>query len=338
MSKFSEKVGKLSEKAAGWSEKFWPFVLTGVIAAAIAVVWVEVVEDDGGGSDTTDEFVSVLPPSEFLYLDGDKVLTYLSELEGGERGPVVKIAKEVKELKGELGTSGFSVGATSQHESSAESTLVRTEAAGLGLLLDALNDDTEEGVEYESVQLNQPGSLEQLKEGELVRFVTHWLTAPGYIRPYVVVHSAATFGALFPHPRITFAVVPPEQVERPPMIMLPLEFRGLTSERSLLEKDSDGYTGGRVVVYGKVARVFREEHTPCRVGIVCGVYTDFATREVWKSPIEQASNYVIEHVSHNCVSRATEEVSGRECFLAELEHQTELSAPGAVIVPIAILK
>jgi hypothetical protein len=47
---------------------------------------------------------------------------------------------------------------------------------------------------------------------------------------------------------------------------------------------------------------------------------------------------VIEHVSHNCVSRATEEVSGRECFLAELEHQTELSAPGAVIVPIAILK
>jgi len=366
MSKFSEKVGKVSEKAAAWLGKFWPFVLTGVIAAAAAVVWVEVVEDDGGGSSQTDEFVSVLPPSEFLYLDGDKILTYLSELEGGERGPVVKIAKEVKELKGEVGTSGFSIGATSQHESSAESTLVRTEAAGLGLLLRELKDDTKTGVRYEPVKLNKPGSLEQLREGELVRFVTHWLTAPGYIRPYVVVHSAATFGALFPRrpgdvvsaekaeqqgelakafahqvgpdPRITFAVVPPQQVEPPPTIMLPLEFDGLTSERSLLEKDSDGYTGGRVVVYGKVARVFREEHTPCRVGIACGVYTDFATREVWKSPIEQASNYVIEHVSHNCVSRATVEMSGRECFLAELEHQTELSAPGAVIVPIAIVK
>jgi hypothetical protein len=356
----------LAEKVSKWRKKYWPFVVTGIIAVVGAVVWVEIVEDNGGGSSQTDEFVSLLPPSEFLYLDGNRILTYLSELEGGERGPVLKIAKEVKELKGEVGVEGVTVGATSQHETSAESTLVRTEAASLGLLLHALKVDTKEGVRYESVHLNEPGSLKQLKEGEIVRFVTHWLTSPGYIRPYVVVHSAATFGALFPRrpgdpasaeqaekqgelakafahqvgpdPRITFAVIPPQQAEGPPMIMLPLDFRGLTSERTLLEKNRDGYTGGRVVVYGKVARVFREEHTPCREGIVCGVYTDFATREVWKNPLEQASNYLIEHVSHNCTMQATQGTNGRDCFLAELEHQTELSAPGAVIVPIAILK
>jgi hypothetical protein len=349
-----------------WVKKVLSYAVAVVIAVVVAVFVVNLTDHGDNSDSQTGDFVSVLPTSEFLYLDGAKILTYLAELEGGERGPVLKIAKEVKELKGEVGAEGFSVGATSQHESSAESTLVRTEAAGLGLLLHALKLDTKHGVKYESVHLDEPGSLAQLKEGEMVRFVTHWLTSPGYIRPYVVVHSAATFGALFPRrpgdlasaqraeeqgelakafahqvgpdPRITFAVNPPPEAEPPPMIMLPLEFGGLTSERTLLEKDRDGYTGGRVVVYGKVARVFKEEHTPCRDGIACGVYTDFATREVWKNPLEQASNYLIEHVSHSCKSLATKDTSGRECFLTELEHQTELSAPGAVIVPIAILK
>jgi hypothetical protein len=347
-------------------KKVAPYAAAVAIAVVIAVLFIRITDDNGDTKSQADEFVSTLPPAEFLYLDGGKILTYLSELEGGERGPVLKIAKEVKELKGEVGADGFSVGATSQHESSAESTLVRTEAAGLGLLLRDLKTDTKRGVKYESVDLDEPGSLARLKEGELVRFVTRWLTAPGYIRPYVVVHSSATFGALFPRrpgdlasaeraeeqgelakafarqvgpdPRISFAVDPPAEAEGPPMIMLPLEFGGLTSERTLLEKDSSGYSGGRVVIYGKVARVFKEKHAPCREGIGCGVYTDFATREVWKNPIEQASNYLIEHVSHSCKSRAVEETSGRECFLAELEHQTELSSPGAVIVPIAILK
>jgi hypothetical protein len=339
-----------------------------VLVIAIAALYLSLTRDGGGPSNQTDDFVSMLPASEFLYLDGGKILTYLAELEGGERGPVTKIAKEVSELKGELSIDGAGVSAVSQHESSAESTLVRTEASALGLLLEALHENDNDGVSYHPVDLRRPGSLYRLREGELVRFVTHSLSAPGYIRPYVVVRDSATLGALFPrelgstgsaehahhqrhlakvfvdqigpNPRITFSISPPEDALGVPTIVMPVNYAGLTTERSLLEKDRERHTGGRLIVFGKVARVFPDEgHHPCHAGPPCAVYTDFATREVWKNPVEQASTYLIEHVSHSCKSQAgTLEITGRECFISELTEQTELAGPGAVIVPIAILK
>ncbi len=332
---------------------------------AFAWVLIEVTKSNGDPADSPAAYETVLPPGEFLYLNGAKILTYLSELEGGESGSVHKLAKEVSELKGSVSAGGFDVGAVSQHETSAESTLVRTEAAELGLLLRDLKENRNKGVDYRSVDLEEPGALAKIREGELVRFVTSSLTSPGYIRPYVVVHGSATFGALFPrrfgnaesarraeeqghrakafvrqigpNPRLAFRIDPPAGGGEVPAIMLPLEYGGLTSERSLLEKDRAGHTGGRVVVYGKVARVFAERE-PCEGGDDCASYTDYATREVWRTPLEQASNYLIEHVSHNCRSEAGDGMSGRHCFLAELSRETELSAPGAVIVPIAIVK
>jgi len=81
-------------------------------------------------------------------------------------------------------------------------------------------------------------------------------------------------------------------------------------------------------------------------------YTDYATRETWKHPLEGASNYLIKHVSHSCATRrskvevrqrkargdAVPPLEGRPCFLRKLDRQTELHAPGAVILPIAIWK
>jgi hypothetical protein len=332
--------------------------VVGLIAVAALVV--SLTRDHGGSNDSGGEFISALPPDEFLYLDGGKILTYLSELEGGERGPVHRIAKEVKELKGTIGTDGFNVGAMSQRETSAESTLVRTEASELGLLLRDLKADSRHGVSYHRVDLSEPGSVTALKEGELVRFVTHSLSAPGYIRPYVVVRDSATLGALFPrkigsvpsaehakqqrhlakvfthqigpNPRITFLISPPERASGVPTILLPLNYSGLTTERSLLEKDRERHTGGRLVVFGKVDRMFPRASSPC------------------ENPIEQASSYLIEHVSHNCKLQAAEAdgdsdggqgskpLKGTECFVSELKKQTEVAAPAAVIVPIAILK
>jgi hypothetical protein len=349
-----------------WLKKVSPFVGTAVVAVIAAAALVFITRQSDDPSPSPNSYETVLPPDEFLYLNGAKILTYLSELEGGETGSIHRLAKEVRVLTGTVGTKGASIGATSQHETSAQSTLVRTEAAELGLLLRDLHEDTKHGVAYAHVSLDEPGSLAELKEGELVRFVTRWLSSPGYIRPYVVVHGTATFGALFPrtnggqasierateqgelakafahqvggNPRVTFMVDPPEEAGNVPKIMLPLNYGGLTTERSLLEKDRAGYTGGRVVVFGKVARVFPEGHARCSEGPACAVYTDFATREVWKHPLEQASNYLVEHVSHNCRSRAAKKETGRKCFLTELENETELPSPGAVIVPIAILK
>jgi hypothetical protein len=343
---------------------------------AIAALIVALEDRDDRSGDSSGGFTSALPVSEFFYLDGAKILTYLSELEGGERGSAHEIVKTLHELKGEIGVEGVTGSAISQHETLAESSIVRTEASELGLLLRDLNENKMHGVSYHNVDITKPGSLTDLKEGELVRFVTRSLSAPGYIRPYVVVRDSATLGALFPRklgseasadhasqqrrlakvfinqigpdPRITFLITPPEETHNVPTIILPISYSGLTTERSLLEKDRAQHTGGRLVVFGKVDRVFGTEECP-EEEPTCNVYTDFATREVWKNPIEQGSSYLINHVSHTCERQLVgdfggidadgpDKITGRECFISELDQQTELSAPGAVIVPIAIVK
>lgn len=350
-----------------------------VIAGLIAVIAVGLF--DGNQRSDAQAFEAPLPPVEFLYLDGARVLDFLSELEGGHVGKVHKISKEIASLNAGGSGGGFAVGASSQHESVADSTVTRTEASLLGLLLNALAENESHGVSFHALELTSPSILKTIREGMLVRFVTHDLLSPGYIRPYVVVRQSATLAALFPQaagdlvgaeraavqrrkaesfarqvgpdPRITFVVSPrtPDSNDTPLKVLMPMRYRNLTEERSLLEKGRDQYTGGRLVVFGKVIRVFRHATAiPCRnQSGRCPEYTDFATREIWRNPLEQASNFLIEHVSHNCVTQRVEAVReelispypsirGRGCFLAKLKRQTELYAPGAVILPIAIYK
>lgn len=364
-------------------KKAAPFAIAAAAAFALAVAYVEF-RDESGASDAQ-SFEARIPVVEFLYLDGPRVLKYLAGLEGGDVGSVRRISKEIEAVSGEIAQGPFTVGASSQRENSAESTVTRTESSALGLLLAKLEDNERDYVRYHDVELNRVSDLETIREGMLVKFVTHHLLSPGYIRPYVVVRQSATLAALFPRgsgnesdatrsaeqqrkaksfarqvgpePRLTFAVAPPPgEGGRRLKILLPMQYRGLTQERSLLEKGPDEYTGGRLVVIGKVIRRFKYR-VHCRNGRCGGKaapeYTDYATRETWRNPLEQASNYLIEHVSHSCKVRRSraelEELSrqrrssvkpleGRPCFLRKLERQTELHAPGAVILPIAIYK
>ncbi len=348
----------------------------GILAAVAAAIGFGValltVGKGGKGSPAT-EFSSRLPPGEFLYLDGPRILTYLYEMEGGDKGSVHQIAGLV---------NSANVGASSQYETKMESTVVRNEASELGLLLRDLAEDNRKGISYHTVHLNRPGSLDEVKEGEIVRFTTHALVGPGYIRPYVVVRDSATLGALFPRelgsresaaialhhrhqaelfahqigpdPRITFLISPGQEEENVPTILMPMRYSALTTERSLLEKDSEKHTGGTVTVFGKVVRTFESEPTSCRPEEdPCPNYTDFATREVWEQPLDHASRYLIRRVSHNCRLQAAEEAArleaesaaqkeaallGRECLVEKLDRQTELFSPSAVIAPLAILK
>jgi hypothetical protein len=348
----------------------------GVAIAVIAIAIVAVKALDKNQSSDAKAFESPIPPVEFLYLDGARILDFLAELEGGEVGAVHRISKEIASVNAGGSGGGFTVGASSQHESVAESTVTRTEASGLGILLNDLARNESHGISFHSVDLTDPRDLENTKtirEGMLVRFVTHELLSPGYIRPYVVVRQSATLAALFPQasgnpvgaeraeeqrrkaesfahqvgpdPRITFVVSPrPKDAGDISMkVLMPMHYRDLTQERSLLEKGRDQFTGGRLVVFGKVIRVFRKKKGSRPD------YTDFATREIWRNPLEQASNFLIENVSHNCKTpriqaqsaapRSTAHpIEGRACFLAKLKRQTALHAPGAVILPIAIYK
>jgi hypothetical protein len=365
-----------------WLKKAAPFALATLVAVGLAVVYFE--SEDGGSS--AEGFEARIPAVEFLYLDGERVLKYLAELEGGDVGSVHRISKEIRQVDVGAEQGGIKVGASSQYETSAESTVTRTESSALGVLLAKLEDNEREYVHYHDIELNRIADLKDVREGMLVKFVTHFLLSPGYIRPYVVVRQSATLSALFPNgggdetavnsaaeqqrraesfvrqigpdPRLTFAVAPPPgEGGRRLKLLLPMRYRGLTEERSLLEKGPDEYTGGRLVVVGKVIRLFKHR-AHCRADGVCGgksepEYTDYATRETWRNPIEGASNYLIDHVSHSCAVRRSKvelrrlrqggedsvrALEGRPCFLRKLARQTELHAPGAVILPIAIWK
>jgi hypothetical protein len=354
-------------------------VLTAGIVAALIVIFFS-----RGGSATPGSFKARIPPAEFVYLDGSKILNFIAELEGGEVGDIHRISKEIDSVNGKASAGPFEVGASSQHETLAESTLTQTEASKLGVLFEDLRKDGAARVSYHPLPLRNASDLARLREGMLVRFTTKYLLAPGYIRPYVVLRQSATLSALFPRepnpqisraqqlkaegfarqigpdPRLTFAVSPPLSEGEGLRLLLPMHYSGLTEERSLLEKGLDDYTGGRLVVVGQVIRIFRkssceEDAALCPNGIA-PEYTDFGTRETWRSPLEHASNYLIDHVSHNCEtprsygetkeyrelnsdsSHLVPAITGRECFLRKLERQTKLFAPGAVIVPIAIYK
>ncbi len=185
----------------------------------------------------------------------------------------------------------------------------------------------------------------------------------------MVVHQSATLGALFPRfagdragakrsererkkaeafanrvgpdPRITFATsLPPSEAEPHPLkILLPMHYLGLTGERSLLEKDQRRYTGGKLVVIGKVVRVFQGEGESS-----VPAYVDYATREIWRTPLEHASKFLVNRVSHSCITGHTlvdteaGAITGRGCLLTKLARQTRVSSPGAVILPLAVYK
>jgi len=359
----------------------------GLAAAVAAVLYVEILGSGKGADDPS--FEAPIPVVEYLYLDGERVLEYLAEVEGGEVGSVKRISQEIQKVEAGATQGPFDVGASSQRVNSAESTVTRTKASALGLLLDKLENNAHDYVDYHDVKLDKAQDIHGIREGMMVKFVTHSLLSPGYIRPYVVVRQSATLAALFPrgpdgngnaeraaeqrrraesfarqvgpNPRLTFAVapLPADGARRTLKVLLPMSYSGLTEERSLLEKGPDDFTGGRLVVFGKVIRLFKHR-VHCKGGRCFGrgapEYTDYATRETWRHPLEGASNYLVEHVSHSCQAPRTpaerrrwwqrhrrhrEKVpplEGRPCFLRKLKRQTALHAPGAVILPIAIWK
>jgi hypothetical protein len=161
-----------------------------------------------------------------------------------------------------------------------------------------------------------------------------------------------------PNPPMAFAVdLRPGKNERRRdalKVLLPARYRYLVGERSMLEKTRGRYVGGELHVVGKVLRLFGEEEgegcekesqSECSLP----AYTDLAAREAWLGPLQHAPHYLINHVSHSCDALPDRTVPksesprwpgirGKHCYVARLKRQTRLSAPGMVILPVAIYK
>jgi hypothetical protein len=292
-------------------------------------------------------------PSEFLYLDNERAAAYLAQLEGG--------VENSKRLTNTLTTSAsvnanagdvLSFGGSSQVESFVEQQVTPTAAAIFFQLLDDLKAEDQ----ISEISIGNLRGIEDEGEGALVSFETDDLRTPVYVNPYLVVRQSGTLPALFPvaseeeaevetveqvrteakgfahevgrNPRLVFAIQGGAAGSQPDFsILMPLHYRQMTDERSLIQNG-----GGRFTVVGKVVRLFdADEQAP---------YVDSPTREAWTQPLKLAPEALIQRASKKCEEEGRLVRPGlrRKCDLDALHEQTQIAGSGAVIIPVAIYK
>jgi hypothetical protein len=339
-----------------------------LIVAVIAAIII-VIAHPGSSADDASSFEATFPPggpAEFLYLDTNRVATYLAQVEGGK----VESEKLTRKLTQSLGAKLTpkelgDVEATKARELSAERTVKPTAASSFFSLRTRLEDA---GVVSEIRPRYFEKDVEPLREGTFVEFKTSALLSPIYINAYLAVLHAGTLAAIFPDStskqaaakaffnevgptgRAVFALQPYKHLpdsasqgrlgRKPFVYLLPITAPLLTSERSLIK-----YGGGTYTVLGKLVRRFPEptsNHHPA--------YVDSATDETWERAIELAPGELLCRTTPACARavrrghglkgpKRTEEVEAtRTHILKTLKEQTTIPNRGAVILPIGIYK
>src|SRR6186997_3534933 len=112
-----ERASTAGKGALSFAQRHLATALVAVVVAVLVVLIAQHQERAGQAA----PFEAPLPPVEFLYLDGPKILGLLSELEGGEVGEVQRVSKETTSTNAKASGAGFDVGADSQYETAAES-------------------------------------------------------------------------------------------------------------------------------------------------------------------------------------------------------------------------
>jgi len=303
-------------------------------------------------------------PAEFLYLDTDRVAAYLGQLDGGIAKSERLTEKLSSENSAKVSGNFFEVGASAQRENFIERQVTPTAAAGFFRLVSFLQEQGD----LHDVSVENLDEFTALPPGSFVRFHSHDVRMPIYANPYFVVRQASTLKALFPtagadsyereqieaerksarsyahqvgpNPRIVLAVTPASSHETI-SYLLPLRYRQLTDERSLIKAGGGGFT-----VIGKLVREFgdrgdrRGRHHP-------PAYVDSPTRETWTNPLEHTPKRLLEYSSSKCrpprgeieaSERERERPTLRTCVMSRLKSQTKIPDAGAVILPVAIFK
>jgi hypothetical protein len=342
-------------------------VLTG-IGVLILLALIYVIAEPGGSTDDAGSFEPSFPPggpAEFLYLDANRVATYLAQVEGGEVESEKLTRKLTQDLSAKVAPKELGgVEATKARELFAERTVKPTAASSFFALRTRLEDA---GV----VSVIRPRYFEEdvepLREGTFVEFKTSALLPPLYINAYLAVLHAGTLAAIFPDSpskqkaaqsffekvgptgRAVFALEPYAQLpdsasegqlgRKPFVYLMPITAPLLTSERSLLK-----YGGGTYTVLGKLVRRFPEptsDHYPA--------YVDSATSETWERALELAPGELLCRTTPGCAEairsgdlddaeRIEQIEDTRQQILTTLREQTKIPSRGAVILPIGIYK
>jgi hypothetical protein len=291
-------------------------------------------------------------PSEFLYLDNQRAAAYLAQLEGGVENSKRLSSTITNKAEASAGAGGFSFGGGSQVESFVERQVTPTAAAIFFQLLDDLRRDDQ----IFETPIDSLRNIRRQGEGAFVTFKTSDLRTPVYANPYLVVRQSGTLPALFPiatkspaerdaveavraaakgfahevgpNPRIVFAIQREPASGQGFNILLPLHYRQLTDERSLIQSG-----GGRFTVVGKVVRIFDARGT--------APYVDSPTRETWTQPLKLAPEPLVRRSTKRCErsnGKFARPQLRRRCDLRVLHEQTQITGRGAVIIPVAIYK
>jgi hypothetical protein len=182
------------------------------LAAVLGVVLVIVLLIDLLADNNQFDLGSVTAPAEYLYLDTERVGSYLAQAENGLTEEEKRTRKEITSLSGEAGLEGVKLGGSVQRERAAEQTVKPTDNSRFYRLLTRLGD---EGVEvngqpalveldFSKSRAEITKSMEKVQQGGFVEIRNARIARPPYVvlyyslRQAVSDRSALTLGILKP--------------------------------------------------------------------------------------------------------------------------------------------
>lgn len=324
------------------------------------------------GSDEESLATDSPPPAEFLYLDAQRALAYLAQMQGGMTTSEQQSRKVNRSVTSQLVLHGLlHAGATSEAEEAAQRVVTPTAASSYVELTDSLEADGDL-VDVEDIGAFREFT-ETVKEGQFVHFTAESMRPPTYVNPYLAVRQPEALNALFPvagspperqqvlavrraarkfvervgdNPRIVFDLRPDGGGVAAVQYLLPVQYAGLSHERSLIKNG-----GGEFQVLGKVVRIFPEsegekdavDSHQAPQGLA---YLDSAARDTWSEPLKHADPELICRAAPQCAQEVAESPDERGVAFDEamdalstgLSTQTQIRSRGAVIIPIAIYK
>jgi hypothetical protein len=355
----SRRKGGVAKAIQRWRKPLL-FLLAAVVAiVAFHLLGFQVTSDGNGGEDG----VATGGPVEFLYLDTGRVASYVAQVSGGSFDQQKVTRKMTDNLDAKVVLTGLGeAGGSRAREVFLERVLKPTDASSFFALQGSLEGENDK---LEDIRLRYfENDIEDLNEGQMVRFETDALLSPLYLNSYLAVKQAHTLEAMFPNseerqqaaegfyddvgrnPRVVFALQPTHRPGSPESggdesfkYLLPMSANGLTKERSLFKNG-----GGQFTVVGKLVRRFqqgRPGQTPA--------YVDSPTLETWEQPLLNEPRELLCRAERHCIEQVRREGlvgeerlpavrAARQRVREALKQQTTIDRRGAVILPVAIYK
>ena len=278
------------------------------------------------------------PPFEFLFIDVNRLGSYLAQLEGGAFARESLGEKVVKSTSGNVEVvNTLKAGASSEEEEFVEREVTPTASSSLVELEEDLkhdlNDDNaiETFIHTFSTHISAKEKEDQrVSDGRFVIFRAS-VRGPIYLNPYLALHNAATASALFPagrrnreirtkakarrkavikferqvgkNPRAIIALQPVQHPNGNPHMSLQTVVTLLMPIHldQLNQDPSLLGSGGQFTVVGKVIRVFRRHAVDKNTPIAHRhSYVDYSTLETWLRPLKTAPGELVCRTSYAC--------------------------------------